>query len=75
MARYFTQWNLNHRIAVKDLQNNALYHIAARNSCAGIYCSRTRSFQMARSKHGRNFLFREFDWDIGPPHGTSFRAR
>jgi hypothetical protein len=22
-----------------------------------------------RSKHGRNFLFREFDWDR-PPHGT-----
>lgn len=59
------------RVPAAKLQDGGLYHILARNSSAGIYCLRTRSFEIARSKLGRNFLCREFDWDIGPPHGTA----
>jgi hypothetical protein len=62
---------LCHRIPAKDLPDNVLYYIKARNSCAGIYCSRNRSFEIARSKFGRDCLFQEFDWDRGPPHGTA----
>lgn len=57
-------------ISLSACQDGHLYAIVARNAALGIFCAAEKGFQISREKLGRNFLFTEYHWDTGAPHGT-----
>lgn len=46
------------------------YAIYARNGMAGIFNKEKASFTLNRQKFDQIFLFDEYHWDTGIPHGT-----
>jgi hypothetical protein len=57
-------------IKIKELKNNYLYEIKARNANRGIWLENEKGFIISRFKFGSNFTFIEYHWDNGPPFGT-----
>lgn len=57
-------------IPLDQCQHGKLYHIKARNFRLGIYNEPKREFIGIRTKFGSRYLFGEYHWDQGPPHGT-----
>lgn len=66
----FAQRDLKEYIKIEDCLDGYTYFINARNSRVGIYKASDRSFIISRFKFGHNYLFDEYHWDTGSPHGT-----
>ena len=58
-------------IPLTECKDGWLYHIAARNADCGIFISDLKAFVIRREKFERIFLFPEYHWDMGEPHGTA----
>ena len=58
-------------IKLEDCKDGYLYQIGARNSDLGVFSLRHKGFVINREKFGDKFLFAEYHWDIGAPHGTA----
>jgi calcineurin-like phosphoesterase family protein len=58
-------------IPIEKCKNQYLYYIAARNAPLGIYQEEKKAFLISRWKFKENFLFPEYHWDTGEPHGTA----
>lgn len=58
-------------ISVKDLKDNYLYIIAARNFKVGVYEQNTNSFIGARYKFKKYYLDKEIHYDIDQLYGTA----
>lgn len=59
------------RLPIENCQHGWLYRVYSRNLNLGVYREEKRGFVGIRHKMGRRYLFTEFHWDIGPPHGTA----
>jgi len=53
-----------------ELREGGTYRIIARNADIGIWMLRIRGFLILRTKFSDTFLFVEYHWDTGEPHGT-----
>lgn len=58
-------------IPIDQCLHGHLYALDSRNLSCGVYCSDTNGFIGIREKYGELYLFEEFHWDTGPPHGTA----
>lgn len=56
-------------------KSGALYVIHARNGALVSRCVRANASATHRDKFGRHFVFVEWDWDEGEPHGTALPLR
>lgn len=59
------------RLLIENCQHGWLYRVYSRNLNLGVYREEKRGFVGIRHKMARRYLFTEFHWDIGPPHGTA----
>ena len=57
-------------IPLDQCEHGQLYHIRARNFRLGIFNEPKQEFIGVRSKLGSRYLFGEYHWDKGAPHGT-----
>ena len=57
-------------IPFEKCEDGWLYHIDARNASIGIFRENEKGFNIARYKIGPPYLFMEYHWDTGAPHGT-----
>lgn len=58
------------RIALADCKHGYTYRIRSRNLAVGVFNTATKGFVGIREKFGDEFLFTEFHYDTGAPHGT-----
>lgn len=58
------------RIPLSECKHGYLYKIFSRNLRLGVFDSGDNGFIGIREKFGREYLFTEYHWDIGPPFGT-----
>ena len=70
LSRYIELWDSDEYIRMPDLKAGFTYLIVARNAHIGIWIPENRSFLISRFKFGDNYLFEEYHWDTGEPHGT-----
>jgi len=59
-------------IPLTACQDRGLYRISSRNLSLGVFDARTRGFIGIREKFGERFLFTEYHYDTGEPHGTVY---
>lgn len=59
------------RIPIEQCRHGWLYRLYSRNLNLGVYRENDHGFIGIRHKMGSRFLFTEFHWDNGPPHGTA----
>lgn len=57
-------------IKLEDCKNRRVYKIHSRNLLLGVFDATCLGFIGIREKFGELFLFTEYHWDNGPPHGT-----
>lgn len=57
-------------IRMEKLKEDFTYLIMARNAWFGIWRPEHKSFLISRFKFDENYLFEEYHWDTGAPHGT-----
>lgn len=57
------------RVPLNECVPRRLYKIGCRNLVLGVFDGKT-GFIGIREKFGDEYLFTEFHWDTGPPHGT-----
>lgn len=57
-------------IPLDDCKDRHLYIISARNFRLGVFCRDKQGFIGIREKFGNRYLFTEYHWDTGEPHGT-----
>ena len=57
-------------ISIDQCENRRLYKLDSRNLSYGVYRASSRGFIGIRTKFGDRFLFEEYHWDTGEPHGT-----
>jgi hypothetical protein len=57
-------------LKMEDLKDGWSYQICARNAHIGIWIASLKGFLISRHKFELNYLFVEYHWDTGPPHGT-----
>ena len=57
-------------IPLDQCKHGFLYRITSRNLNTGVYNAKTKGFIGIREKFGDLYLFTEYHWDLGPPHGT-----
>jgi hypothetical protein len=50
--------------------DHGVYRVNARNLAVGVFRAETRGFIGIREKFGEQYLFTEYHWDSGAPHGT-----
>jgi hypothetical protein len=58
-------------LPLEQCQDGHVYQIRARNGIVGIFNKARSSFALNREKFGRVYLFDEYHWDTGEPHGTA----
>lgn len=63
-------YEITEYIPLDKCKNRWLYRIASRNLKAGVFRKDKNGFVGIREKFGLEFLFVEFHWDTGEPHGT-----
>ena len=63
--------NATNRIPKSECKDRRLYYIDARHLYFGVFCAKTGGFLGLRDKFGELFVFQEFHWDNGAPHGTA----
>lgn len=61
----------NNEIPESDLVEGQVYEINSRNLIVGAWRPETRGFVGLREKFKSRYLFEEYHWDCGPPHGTA----
>ena len=61
---------MNDYIKVEDCVQGGLYRISSRNLAFGVFQAVSKGFVGIREKFGCEYLFEEYHWDNGPPHGT-----
>jgi len=69
--KYFQRMEETDRVPLEACIEGRIYKLASRNLEYGVFDGQT-GFIGIRSKFGSRFLFTEFHWDQGPPHGTVF---
>ena len=57
-------------IPIDQCKHRGVYRIECRNLGIGVYDEETKGFTGIRSKFGSQYLFEEYHWDTGAPHGT-----
>lgn len=57
-------------IPIDQCKHRGVYRIDCRNLGIGVYDEETKGFTGIRSKFGSKYLFEEYHWDTGAPHGT-----
>jgi len=57
-------------LPMEDCVHGGFYKIRARNFSCGVYDEKQKAFIGIRYKFGDVFLFPEYHWDTGEPHGT-----
>jgi len=57
-------------IPIDQCEDRRLYKIDSRNLSYGVYRAATKGFIGIRTKFCDRFLFEEYHWDTGEPHGT-----
>lgn len=67
--RYFAEDRSEAYILLPQCKRGYLYRIHSRNLEFGVYDG-NEGFIGIRTKFGARFLFTEYHWDQGPPHGT-----
>jgi hypothetical protein len=58
-------------IPMDQMKSGHLYKIGARNASFGIWLEEEKGFIISRFKFSDNYLFVEYHWDTGAPHGTA----
>lgn len=58
-------------VPLVDCKHGTLYRLSSRNLSHGVFNEQTKGFVGIREKFGSTFLFTEYHWDTGPPHGTA----
>jgi len=56
-------------IPMEECKTRRLYRIRSRNLRVGVYDGK-EGFLGIRTKFGSRYVFTEYHWDQGPPHGT-----
>jgi hypothetical protein len=57
-------------ISKAECKDRHLYRIHSRNLVLGVFRASSGGFIGIREKAGNRYLFEEYHWDKGPPHGT-----
>jgi len=57
-------------VPLDDCRHGGLYRLSSRNLAFGVFVEATQGFVGIREKFGNRYLFTEFHWDTGAPHGT-----
>lgn len=57
-------------LPIDQMKSGHLYRIGARNASYGIWVEEEKGFIISRHKFTANYLFVEYHWDTGAPHGT-----
>ncbi len=57
-------------IALQDCKHGWTYKIHSRNLVVGVFNKERNGFVGIREKFGSRYLFMEYHWDTGAPHGT-----
>lgn len=58
-------------VPLEDCKDSHLYEVQARNSGIGVFVNKYNGFVIPRRKFDKLFLFIEYHWDTGMPHGTA----
>lgn len=58
-------------IKIADCKHGWTYEVHSRNLTLGVFNAETKGFVGLRSKWGDEYLFTEYHWDTGAPHGTA----
>lgn len=58
-------------IPLAQCEHGRLYRIHSRNLSLGVFNNQTNGFVGIREKLGNLYLFTEYHWDTGEPHGTA----
>ncbi len=68
---------LERRVPVEEIELGRAYVIHARNGGVGVAVETDGrlAYRLHREKFGRHFLFDEWDWAGGEPHGTAIPLR
>jgi len=59
------------RIPLVQCQDRHVYRLFSRNLSFGVFRMTTRGFIGIRRKFDSRYLFEEYHWDTGAPHGTA----
>ncbi len=62
--------NSGHYLQLLELKADYVYLISARHAYVGIWYPRLNYFVISREKFDNRYIFFEYHWDIGEPHGT-----
>ena len=57
-------------IPMSECVHGGLYKISSRNLAFGVYDEKHQGFVGIREKFGNEYLFTEYHYDTGAPHGT-----
>jgi hypothetical protein len=57
-------------IPMEECKHGGLYRIHSRNLALGVFNENTKGFVGIREKFECYYLFEEYHWDTGEPHGT-----
>lgn len=57
-------------LKLEECVHGRIYRISSRNLKIGVYNEAVRGFTGIRVKFGSRYLFTEYHWDTGSPHGT-----
>jgi hypothetical protein len=58
-------------IPMEDLEDRRAYRLRSRNLVVGAWSAETQGFIGVREKFGSLYLFEEYHYDTGAPHGTA----
>lgn len=59
------------KIPMRDLLDGHVYEVRSRNLAVGVWRASTQGFIGVRQKWDSLYLFEEYDYETGPPHGTA----